>query len=300
MPGRSTLTAPRSVEDRAAVSELVEVVLESPAPDAWIDVIAVLLGDRARATRIGTDTVSVALARNKAVTFRAAARVGVDRICWATPGPDSFERIIEQARVAYDAGRIDRPRLNADRLVPCLLLTDPDGVRVEISVADGHDTAGSSCELGHVVMGTDHLDVSLGFSRDVLGLAISDEVRIPQRSGASTRGVFLRAGNGRHHSFALIATSPGVRHVMIELPNADEVGRAYDRANDAALVSRTIGRHTNDEMFSFYAGGPDGYEIEIGSGGIVVDDTDWEVMTHDAPSVWGHRFVSHNTGGASR
>lgn len=299
MSARSALTATPSVEDRAAVSELVEVVLDSPAPGAWIDVIAVLLGDGAGAVPVGTDTVSVELAGNKSVTFRAAARAGVDRICWATASPDSFERIIEQARVAYDAGRIDRPRLNADRLVPCLLLMDPDGVRVEISVGDTRNTSPINCELGHMVLGTEHLDASLAFYREVLGLTVSDEVRIPQPSGASTRGVFLRAGDGRHHSLALIATRAGVRHVMLELPDADDVGRAYDRADDAGLVSRTIGRHTNDHMFSFYAGVPDGYEIEIGSGGILVDDADWEVTTHDAPSVWGHHFVRRNSEGGN-
>jgi 3,4-dihydroxy-9,10-secoandrosta-1,3,5(10)-triene-9,17-dione 4,5-dioxygenase len=299
MPARAALTGASSVEDSAAVSELVEIVLDSPAPMAWIDVTSTLLGAGAEAVAVGTDTVSVELARSKSVTFRSAPRAGVNRIRWVAGSPRAFKRIVEQASAAHDAGQIDRLRLHADRLVPSLLLTDPDGVRVEISGGSSSDTPPSGCELGHVVLGTEDLDASLAFYGGVLGLAVSDEVRIPQPSGPTTRGVFLRAGDGRHHSLALIKTRVGLRHVMVELPGPDDVGRAYDRATDARMVSRTIGRHTNDRMFSFYAGGPDGYEIEIGSGGIVVDDADWDVTTHDAPSVWGHRFVRRDAEGGS-
>ena len=39
----------------------------------------------------------------------------------------------------------------------------------------------------------------------------------------------------------------------------------------------TLGRHTNDLMTSFYVRTPSGFEIEYGTGGLVVDDDTWEV-----------------------
>ena len=39
----------------------------------------------------------------------------------------------------------------------------------------------------------------------------------------------------------------------------------------------SLGRHTNDLMTSFYVRTPSGFEIEYGTGGIVVDDDTWTV-----------------------
>ena len=39
----------------------------------------------------------------------------------------------------------------------------------------------------------------------------------------------------------------------------------------------TLGRHTNDLMTSFYVRTPSGFEIEYGTGGLVVDDDTWQV-----------------------
>ena len=51
----------------------------------------------------------------------------------------------------------------------------------------------------------------------------------------------------------------------------------------------TLGRHTNDRMTSFYVRTPSGFEIEYGTGGLLVDDATWVVRPYDAGSVWGHK-----------
>ena len=53
-------------------------------------------------------------------------------------------------------------------------------------------------------------------------------------------------------------------------------------------VARTLGRHTNDRMISFYARTPSGFEVEYGWGGHLVDDASWEPAELTAVSSWGH------------
>jgi hypothetical protein len=42
-------------------------------------------------------------------------------------------------------------------------------------------------------------------------------------------------------------------------------------------------------MTSFYVRTPSGFEIEYGTGGLMVDDDSWQVATHDSQSIWGHK-----------
>jgi len=55
----------------------------------------------------------------------------------------------------------------------------------------------------------------------------------------------------------------------------------------------TLGRHTNDQMFSFYVRSPAGFSVEYGWGARVIDDNKWQVQLHRTGSVWGHRLVGH-------
>jgi len=96
--------------------------------------------------------------------------------------------------------------------------------------------------------------------------------------------------NARHHSLAF---GPGrsrsaFHHFMVEVSDLDAVGRAYDRLETMGLpIATTIGKHTNDEMVSFYVRTPSGFEIEYGCGGRKVDDATWVPVTYDSPDAWG-------------
>ena len=77
---------------------------------------------------------------------------------------------------------------------------------------------------------------------------------------------------------------------MLEVEQFTDVGRALDIVNDKKLtLAMSLGRHTNDMMTSFYVRTPSGFEIEYGTGGLLVDEENWEVETYDAMSFWGHR-----------
>ena len=77
---------------------------------------------------------------------------------------------------------------------------------------------------------------------------------------------------------------------MLEVKTLDDVGTALDIVNARQLrLAMTLGRHTNDLMTSFYVRTPSGFEIEYGTGGLVVDDDTWVVSEHHAQSIWGHK-----------
>jgi hypothetical protein len=77
---------------------------------------------------------------------------------------------------------------------------------------------------------------------------------------------------------------------MVETKNLDDLGSVYDRAFDhGTRVTRTLGRHPNDRMLSFYGLTPSGFQFECGYGGREIDDATWVPETYDRISLWGHR-----------
>ena len=87
--------------------------------------------------------------------------------------------------------------------------------------------------------------------------------------------------------------SPGFGHFMVEVDDMDTVGRARDRCAELSVpVEYELGRHTNDQMFSFYPRTPSGFAAEIGWGGLRVDEATWQVTEMLQDSVWGHHKLS--------
>lgn len=185
---------------------------------------------------------------------------------------------------------------------------DPDGVPVELGTGAFHDVEpfGSarapggfvtgSQGLGHAVFMVDDLDAALQFWTGVLGFAISDTSSHETPAGES-RAAFLHC-NRRHHSIALVqrparsSYPKRLLHFMIQAVSMDAVGMAYDRALDAGLtINRSLGRHPNDRMFSFYATTPGGFDYEFGWGAVEVGES-WAADHYDHISAWGHRKLA--------
>ena len=143
--------------------------------------------------------------------------------------------------------------------------------------------------IGHLVLSTPSLEASERLYVEGLGFRLSDTLRLP---GAQIR--FLRC-NPRHHTVALAAI-PGERrvlHAMVEMSTLDAVGYAQDRlAQLGFALRRTLGRHSNDRMVSFYVDGPCGLQMEIGWGGLRVDDAAWSAGRISTTSLWGHHEVT--------
>jgi 2,3-dihydroxybiphenyl 1,2-dioxygenase len=142
--------------------------------------------------------------------------------------------------------------------------------------------------FGHVVLRSMTPEDSVKLLTGALGFRISDYI------GAM---VFLRC-NPRHHSIAFqprgkdLPRSRDKRmwHFMLETGSLDDVGTALDLATKAGTpLASTLGRHSNDQMVSFYMVTPSGFEVEYGWGGRLIEDSTWEVQRHDRGSLWGHK-----------
>jgi 2,3-dihydroxybiphenyl 1,2-dioxygenase len=146
--------------------------------------------------------------------------------------------------------------------------------------------------LGHIVLVAQDIEAQELFYRDVLGFRVSDYIHTEVVPGKPLHLTFMRC-NSRHHSLALVRLpiKKRLQHLMIEVESIDDVGRAMYRCSDGGChVSLTLGRHSNDEMLSFYPQTPSGFDIEYGWSGLEVDNERWHVLTHDTNSAWGHRF----------
>ncbi|QTH20209.1 VOC family protein [Rhizorhabdus wittichii] len=146
--------------------------------------------------------------------------------------------------------------------------------------------------LGHIVLNCRDKPAMMDFFQDMLGFRLSDHIRTEVVPGRPMEISFLRC-NGRHHSLALapVPVPKKIVHLMVETMSIDDVGRAMHRCADAGThFSFTLGRHSNDNMLSFYPLTPSGFDFEYGWGGLEVDDESWHVLTHDSNSAWGHIY----------
>jgi 2,3-dihydroxybiphenyl 1,2-dioxygenase len=208
------------------------------------------------------------------------------------------------ARELADAGvevREGDPITRAARCVEALLqLEDPNGVKIELYcglararepfrsevVSAGFCTGDEG--LGHIVIGAREAEATGRFYCDLLGMRVSDYIEPP---GSKHRITFLHA-NARHHTVAFFEAPlrKRINHFMIEAQRMEEVGLCYERCVVAGIpIANGLGQHPNDQMFSFYAKTPSGFNVEFGWGGRKVDDAHWDVTTYDRMSTWGHQ-----------
>ena len=151
--------------------------------------------------------------------------------------------------------------------------------------------------MGHIVLPVSDDVEALRFYADVLGFRLRDSMSMPGEFVGKEPGskVWLRflGVNPRHHSLAFLPmpNPSGCVHIMLEVDELDDVGRALERVRrNGAHLSATLGRHMNDEMISFYVRSPAGFDVEFGTDGLTVDDGRWVARESTAVSYWGHDF----------
>ena len=151
--------------------------------------------------------------------------------------------------------------------------------------------------LGHVVLPAPapHFDAVQDFYTKLLGFGLSDEqsFMLPGGPPEGLRVHFFHAENPRHHSVAFceIPSETGLFHLMLEVHDVDDVGRAMDRAaKHEVKITASLGRHTNDRMLSVYMATPSGFEIEYGCEGWQIDWEDFVPTRSLAPDFWGHAY----------
>jgi 2,3-dihydroxybiphenyl 1,2-dioxygenase len=146
--------------------------------------------------------------------------------------------------------------------------------------------------IGHILPVAKDYESAVDWYRDVLGLRYSDRIRQEMAPGVFADATFFHAATGRHHSLATGAfpSSKMLNHLMLEYQDMNDVGAAFDRARAANVpIVLELGSHPNDQVFSFYMRTPSGFGLELGYGGVVIDESSWEPQIHSVMSSWGHR-----------
>lgn len=274
----------------------------TPDPDAWADYARDVIGLAVLPQRPGDDPARYHLRMDQhpfRLWLQDAPAGGVAVIGWEVRDPAGLEELtvrLKEAGVDVTTGTEEECRHR--QVARMVHFTGPCDIRTELFCGRrlasaqfvsplGVDFVTDAQGLGHVVMKTPYTQQAVDFYRDVLGFRLTDTADYPW-------GTFYFLGcNPRHHSVAFIRSHKreGTHHILCEVADPDDVGRALDRvrAHGVPLMA-TLGKHTNDGMFSFYMTSPAGFGIEIGAGGVQVDDRTWVSRTYTA-DVWGHHPV---------
>lgn len=181
--------------------------------------------------------------------------------------------------------------------------TDPCGNAIELFVGPtidrkfqsplGMDFLAGHLGLGHInLITSDKLEAAQHFYTRILGFDLVDYIQFGGGNSANFYGC-----NPRHHSIGLLKVGNvvGIHHMMLEVTQVDMVLQCLQRVQDAGIhITSTIGRHVNDDMLSFYMRSPFGFEVEIGFGGRIIDET-WTANEFVEGDIWGHRGLDPAT-----
>ena len=237
--------------------------------------------------------------------IRKADRDGVAVLGWEVAGAAELEEIAQRLEAeGYAIKREDPQVAYRERYVSGLVtFDDPDGVSVElfygfreprtvfVSPTAARFVTGAG-GAGHVFQMVSDEAAYNRLYFDILGFRFSDYIDFGPLAATFTHC------NERHHSMAFAAVPgvpPGIGHIMFEVDDIDAVGRAYSKVveDDFAPLAMSLGRHSNDQMISFYVRTPSGFQIEYGTGGLTIDDDQWLPGRYDVPSFWGHVRVQN-------
>lgn len=275
-------------------------------PESWSEFAVQTLGLMPASGADGTQRY-----RMDAQAWRIAIEPGEEDdlayVGFEVAGP--AELAILQARIA-EAGlaleAVDSALLKARQVMGLIRCRDPEGLPVEIfygptergeapflspAAVSGFVTGEQG--LGHIVLSTRDIVASRHFYCEVLGLRLSDTIRMEISPEFALELEFYHC-NPRHHTLALVPapTPKRLHHFMLQTARLDDVGFALDRVAAAKVpLTNALGKHTNDQMVSFYARTPSGFEVEFGWGAREVGPA-WRVARHDRISIWGHQRLA--------
>lgn len=287
------------------VARLGALAFDTTDIPAWKRIMVDLLGMEARPRATEEDPL---LLRYDDLEYRIALFPSTQNrtrlITWEVDTPGELDELQEKIEAAgITVTRLAHGPNGGREYVEAIDFLDPEGVPTRIrygatwdhneyrpsSVISGFVTGDMG--MGHIVLICKDYPGTVAFYTDVLGFILSDYIVWDEADAT-----FFHV-NGRHHSLALMNECFGQKggdfnHFMVEVRDLDDTGRAYDLiCKEGVKLTMDFGRHTNDGMTSFYFKTPNGFAVEVGSGGIVIDDAEWEVKTWRATARWGHELV---------
>lgn len=282
----------------AEVRSLGYALVTSGDLDAWETFATELLG-----LQVADRTADRLRLRNDEKLYRLEINrgegEGVTTLGWEVKGHDELEELIARLEAnGYEVTRESADFAKERGVFELASFNDPDGLRLELFVAQMSDKRKFASPtganfftgeggMGHVFQLVNEEEPFRKLYLEILGFKLSDYIDFGPIYGTFTHC------NPRHHSFAFapVPNAPkGIGHIMFEVDDIDLVGRAYDKVlkEKAAPLAMSLGRHSNDQMISFYVNSPSGFQIEYGYGGLLIDDNDWTPRRYDVPGFWGH------------
>jgi 2,3-dihydroxyethylbenzene 1,2-dioxygenase len=251
--------------------------------DAWKKFAREILGLEVREEPGETDR---AYLRMDAWHHRFALHAGGDddvaHVGFRVAGPAEFvemQKQLSNAGISYRVGSL--AEAEERRVLEVMKLADPEGTPIEIFHAPliqpsrpfhpgrgmhGKFVTGSG-GAGHCILRQSDSDAATRFFQ-ALGMRGGVEYKF----GSGPKALLLRFMhcNERDHSVAW-GVPPGAKrlnHIMLEVDNLDDVGLTHQLVRKAKIpIAIELGKHANDEMFSFYFKTPSGFNIEYGFGG---------------------------------
>jgi len=168
------------------------------------------------------------------------------------------------------------------------------GTPFQSKVLNGPGFVTGRLGIGHFVPVVQDYPATVDFFVNKLGLRVSDYFRREIQPGVFAEAAFLHTVTGRHHSVAIMHKPnfpKRIRHIMLQVHDLFDLGLAYERTKKSGKLAKEIGQHGNDHMLSFYVWTPSNIMLEYGWGGIVIDDSNWNIQVHTSASVWGHKLA---------
>jgi 2,3-dihydroxybiphenyl 1,2-dioxygenase len=220
---------------------------------------------------------------------------------WRVAGGEEFAEMQQQLSAAGIRFRVGSEEEAAERRVlEILKLEDPDGHPTEIfhgpevqfakpfhpgRPMHGRFKTGAG-GLGHCIVRQKDMKAAYRFYR-ALGMRGGVEYKIAMGPRVLTP-VFMHC-NERDHSiaFGISGLERRINHLMIEVDNLDDVGLTHDLVRSRNIpVTISLGKHSNDHMYSFYFRNPSGWIWEYGWGARPATHQSEYYVT----DVYGHQF----------
>jgi 2,3-dihydroxyethylbenzene 1,2-dioxygenase len=195
------------------------------------------------------------------------------------------EEFREMQRQLADAGVEFRICSNEEaaerRVLELMKLTDPGGNPVEIFHGPeihghrpfhpgrrmhGRFKTGNG-GLGHCIIRQDDVGAAYRFYA-LLGMRGGVEYKM-QMGKHTVEPLFMHCNERQHTiAFGIGARGSRLNHVMIEVENFDDLGLTYEIVSERKIpIIIDLGKHSNDQMYSFYFRNPSGWAFEYGWGG---------------------------------
>ncbi|HYP90465.1 MAG TPA: VOC family protein [Polyangiaceae bacterium] len=258
------------------------VAVQVTKPDRLRSWLAALAGDEPRVTFDDS-------ARGGALRVVAGSKDELTRLGLSFAAERGLDAAIRRLNDSGAAWQETDPQRGWRRAIQT---ADPAGTPLELLLRDRDwpvDRRG--WPLGHVALASSRVAELERFYAETIGLRCNE--RLAARVGPlSLNGSFL--GGVRHHHTIAVLNVPSfhrLHHVFFAAPDVGTVTERWFLARAAGIhMSLDLGRHAlPDGTTSFYAASPCGFDIEIGSGGNLLDETYVpEASMGSLASAWGH------------